>query len=146
MLAAGIAAAGCAAKRPVQAAAAAEVQIERGQEWQLVSLGGKEVSRSRHLISLTFNPETGRLHGRGPCNEFSATYFAPTAPVSASASGLHPIRIGEVEQTAVRCPDAGDHAEQRHLAMLSKVDAYQLSPLTLTLFRKGKAVLTYELR
>lgn len=146
VLTAGLLLAGCSAKRAATASAPEPMQLERQQVWQLVSIGGKEVSRTKHIITLCFNPEAMQINGHGPCNEFSASYRLGSPSVGNSTEGLQPIRVENLERSDVQCPEGGANAEERHLSLLVKADAYQATPLTLTLFRKGKALLKYELQ
>ena len=92
------------------------------------------------IVTLTFNPETGNMHGKAQCNSYHATFrLTPD-------DNCFRLVINNLGCTDISCPDAGMNAEIRYLALLTKVDAMTVTEYTLTLLSKGKEILKYELQ
>ena len=118
---------------------------QKGQVWQLVAMRGKAVSRTKDLITLTFNPEAGTLSGKASCNSYYGSYRLRLDSQRPEGDN-YTLKLSEVGSTKVYCNEADMNAEARYLALLPKADALMIDAYTLTLFQKGKEILKYELQ
>jgi heat shock protein HslJ len=113
--------AGCATAAPRQASPLA------GVEWRLTQLEGAPVSaaaegRAPHLRLVA---EGTRVAGFTTCNNFFGSY---------TASGDQRLRFAELGSTKMACVDpALARQEQRFMAVLERVDAFNIVGDTLTL-------------
>lgn len=131
-------------KAPVQGSEAA-VQFDKEQVWQLVSLQGKPVPQAAAEIVLMFHPESGTLRGRVACNRYFADYSLRLQE-STAAGSRYAMDVKYVSGGDVQCPEGGMAEQERYLALLGKADACLLTATTLTLYRRGRETLKFELQ
>ena len=132
-------AAGCGAGRHGAAAAGAMPLPDKGQVWQLVSMRGRDV-KSGDMVTLVFNPDGGFLHGMAHCNSYYAECMIR------SDGGRYSLKLSNMTEGSIRCPDAVMNAQFRYTALLMKADAMEVTAYTLTLYSKGKEILKFELQ
>ncbi|WP_181163679.1 META domain-containing protein [Pontibacter mangrovi] len=101
--------------------------------WTLMSLEGQEVQRPQSTMTAFIRFEEGksRVHGYTGCNRFNGTY----------TYGDESLAISELSTTRMACPDM--EMENKFMAILRRVDRYEVSGDVLTLFSGGKAVATF---
>lgn len=136
----------CGPTRPASTADCA-LDFDKEQVWQLTALAGRPLpaGNAGPVIILMFHPESGTLRGRVACNRYFADYAA--TPAGADAEGCRfALEVKYVSGGDVQCPEGGMAEQQRYLSLLEKADACLLTPTALTLFRKGKETLKFELQ
>lgn len=143
---------GCGTEKSVSSDASASgqavPQFDKEQVWQLVGINGKELSSRSVETILMFHPESGTLRGRVACNRYFADYTVRPAKSSGKAgnTGEYTMTVQYVSGGDIQCPEGDMAMQNNYLSLLAKADACQLTPYTLTLFRRGKEVLKFELQ
>lgn len=129
-------------KSPVEA-----LSFDKEQVWQLVSIQGvanRQRTAAEEVI-LMFHPESGTLRGRVACNRYFADYRLRGVKVTDEGS-RYMLSVDNVSGGDVQCPEGDMALQERYLSQLAKADACLLTPYVLTLYRKDKEILRFELQ
>lgn len=136
---------GCrTASQPVGGAPA--LQLSKEQTWQLVAIQGKAVGGDARPVTLRFNPEAGTCHGHAACNDYYGEYRLTYKGGSDAEGDSYDLSLSLLGSGSVRCTEPDMNAEERYMALLRKADGMCLTAYTLTLYRRGKEILKYELQ
>jgi heat shock protein HslJ len=87
-----------------------------GGEWAVFDMAGTTLADESH-VTLEFGPE-GRLHGRAPCNTFSAAYALSGEGLSVTAAAT----------TRMACPEPLMAQEALFLSLLETVGSFDIDP------------------
>lgn len=91
------------------------IDLLAGREWVVEDLdGGGIIDRSR--ITIEFDPETGRVFGRGSCNRYNGTY-------TLSGEGLS---FGGAAATMMACAEALMNQEQKFFRILAGINRFDI--------------------
>lgn len=135
----------CTSTKPAPTSAAAPLQPQKEQVWQLVAMRGKPLPPRSATITLTFNTEAATLSGRASCNTYGADCRLTLVEQQPQGDLFH-ITIDNVASGNTLCPEADMNAEARYLALLPKADALLIDAYAISLLQKGKEILRFELQ
>lgn len=136
---------GCAATENQPIASSDVLTLERGQVWQLVEQRGKEMPRQGNVTILEFVPDAGSLRGRTGCNRYFAEYKIRLEQATVDGT-RYSFTVKKLSPGDWQCPEGDMEAERRYISLLEHADAMMLTAQTMTLYRRGKEVLKYELQ
>ena len=105
--------------------------------WTLVELRGKEVSRGRGEVVLTFqvNPEAGTFRGNSGCNRYFGNF---------KDLGEGKMLLDDFNATKTACPDAVMKKEGTYMQLLRRCDNYIIGNYSLELRQGDKTLLKFE--
>jgi heat shock protein HslJ/uncharacterized lipoprotein YbaY len=91
------------------------IDLLAGREWVVEDLdGGGIIDRSR--VTLEFDAESGRVHGRGSCNRYNAGFSLTGEGISFSGAAA----------TMMACPEALMNQEQKFFRILEGVNRFDI--------------------
>lgn len=127
--------AGCRHTAPLTGSST-ELCFDRNEVWQLVKIQNKEIhyTNDRQAIILQFNPEAKGISGFSGCNNYFGQYKCDNTSIFFTDLG----------STRMACPDAQMTLENKFLPLLEKVNRYELTRYTLTLYQNERILLVFE--
>lgn len=100
-----------------------------GTEWQLVQLGGEEITPEADRFTLTLQSEESRLVGKGDCNQLMGVY---------TATESRALNFTQLASMRMLCPNA--ELEARFVAALEQTTHYDMDGAMLLLLSNGDLV------